>query len=129
MIKFKNVNILNLFKGFWGIGSMREYLTDPDKNKELRHEISQYRNKHVHGCTEVYYPISGTQRRMENFFQLRNGKKFGFFEDYHKSTGIVCTRITFLNDLPHGWREVFNEGGELIERELYENGKKINLPS
>ena len=69
MLEFRNVNIFYLLKGWLGIGSTREYFTDPDKNGELKHEISQYRDKHIHGCTEVYYPISGTRRKLVHFFK------------------------------------------------------------
>ena len=33
----------------------------------------------------------------------------------------------FLNDVPHGWREVFDEGGNLLTRELYDNGNIIKI--
>ena len=124
-----NINILNLIKGFIGKGPVREFLTDPDGNKLMRHEISQYKGKKQHGCCELYYPVSGKKRKLENYFQVKHGKKHGFTEFYHATTGMIETRICFMDDVAHGWREVFDEGGQLLETELYKNGELVDFKS
>ena len=121
-----NINLINLIKGLLGIGYVREYISDPNNNKLMRHEISQYKNKLMHGCSEIYFPISGN-RKLETFFQVKNGRKHGFSEFFHSTTGTIETRMCFLNDVPHGWREVFDEGGNLLTKELYDNGNIIKI--
>ena len=76
-MKVKNIDLINFLKGFFNLGSLREYLTDPENNKLMRHEISQYKDNIRHGCCEVYFPTDGENRKLENFFQLKNGKKHG----------------------------------------------------
>ena len=124
-MKVKNIDLINFLKGFFNLGSLREYLTDPENNKLMRHEISQYKDNIRHGCCEVYFPTDGENRKLENFFQLKNGKKHGITESYHKNTGTIETRFSYVNDTLHGWRDVYNEGGEMIQRQLYEDGKLI----
>ena len=126
-MKINNINIINYVVGSFGIGSTREFFTTPDGQADLKHEISQFKGSEQHGCTEVYFPISGVKRKLEMFGQWRNGKKFGICEMYHPTTGVIECRTTFLNDIPHGWHENFDEGGVLFNRELYQNGKVVEF--
>ena len=51
------------------------------------------------------------------FGQWRDGKKCGIFETYYPSGGEIESRTTFVDDIPHGWHEDFDEGGNLLKRE------------
>ena len=126
-MKIKNVNIINFIAGLIGVGSTREFFSAPNGPVDLRHEISQFKGSKQHGCSEVFFPTSGTQRKLEMFGQWRNGKKVGICETYHPKNGLIESRTTFVDDIPHGWHENFDEGGVLLKRELYQNGKVVKF--
>ena len=126
-MKIKNVSVFNFFAGQIGIGSTREFCSTPNGQKDLVHEISQFKDSKQHGCSEIYFPVSGTQRKLTMFGQWRDGKKCGTFETYFPRGGQIESRTTFVDDIPHGWHENFDEGGALLKRELYHNGKIIKF--
>ena len=126
-MKIKNVNIINFIAGQIGVGSTREYCSIPNGHGDLVHEISQFKDSKKHGCSEIYCPVSGTQRKMTMFGQWRDGKKCGIFETYYPSGGQIESRTTFVDDIPHGWHENFDEGGVLLKRELYQNGEIVKF--
>lgn len=128
-IKILNINLFNLLKGFIGIGTLREHLTDPHNLGEIYHEIAQFKGKQRHGNADYYFPTDGPKRKIILSGQFKLEKKYGFAETFHRTTAALESRTCFLNDVPHGWAEVYDEGGILIKRELYKNGELIDLPS
>ena len=59
---------------------------------------------------------------------MERRKKNGIGETYYPESGQMESRTTFVNDIPHGWHEIFDDGGVLLKRELYQNGEVVKFP-
>ncbi len=54
----------------------------------------------------------------------KNDLRQGVWKSFHKN-GIIATEATYRNDKLHGYYKMFDNEGNLLRVEKYENGKKI----
>jgi len=145
LVKLKGQYINNEKNGNWeyytGIGNgkfaywtLRE-TTEYKNNKKNGVEIRlipfskdtliyiEYKNGKMDGVSKVYDINNG---RIQMYGEMKNGKENGVVREYF-SNGQVKYEYTAENGYIVGECKYYNESGELIKTEIYENGEVVKV--
>jgi len=103
---YENAVLSGPYKMYYETGELRSTLT--------------YVNDKMEGIVKVYY----TNGKLNSLSIARAGKFEGGFEVYTKSEKLEKTG-TYLNDMVEGIVSIYNDAGEIVRKDTYVNGKKI----
>ena len=116
---------------FWTLGVETEYENDKKHGVEVRLMpfskdtlmYIEYKGGKMDGVSKIYDANNGS---LQMYGEMKNGNENGIVRKYYPNGQIEYEYIA-ENGYIVGECKYYNESGELVKTEIYENGEKINV--